>query len=58
MEKISESIVTKFFNKTENSDEKDILIFGVQRILEYITKIVVILTLSYFLNIIKEIYKV
>ena len=55
MEKISEAIVTQFFNKVEKNDERDVLIFGVQRILEDITKLIVILTLSYFLNIIKEI---
>ncbi len=54
MEKISEKIVTEFFNKIEETDEREVLIFGVQKILEDITKIIFIAVLSYFLGIIKE----
>ncbi len=56
MEKISESIVSNFFGKKEKSDERDILIFGVQRFLEDITKIVFITAIAILLHIAKEIF--
>ncbi len=58
MEKISETIVNNFFNKKEDSDERDILIFGVQRFLEDITKIIIITIIAAFLGILKEVYVV
>ena len=55
MEKLSERIVNDFFEKKEESDERDILIFGIQRILEDITKIFIILLIAYLLNIVTEV---
>lgn len=55
MEKISQSIVSNFFNKKEDDDQRAVLVFGVQRFLEDVTKIIVITVLSIFLHIVKEI---
>ena len=55
MEKISINIVNNYLGITEESDKRDILIFGVQRVLEDITKIIIILIIAMILNIVTEV---
>lgn len=56
IEKISEYIVEKMLYADEqiDKDQKDIMLFGVTRILEDIPKFVGIFLICYFLNILKE----
>lgn len=54
VEKISLLLTNKLSDNDQSEEEKEILLFGITRIVEDIPKYLILITICYFLNIIKE----